>query len=197
MAAMSETQAADAKTTSTRTVCLAMRTSLDGYVSGPDGELDWMFKTSSRDSLEHATAFLHGVDTILLGRNAYLEQAAHWPAQSSEMADLLNSHTKVVFSKSLDSVDWNNSRLAGADLATEITELKQQPGKNVFVTGGARLAQSLSQLRLIDEYHLTIHPVAIGAGRPLVKDLAVPCSLTLLSTRAFEGGAVQLTYRAS
>jgi dihydrofolate reductase len=156
-----------------------------------------MFKTSSRDSLEHATNFLQGVDTILLGRNAYIEQAAHWPAQNGEMADLLNSHAKVVFSRSLASVDWNNSRLAGADLATEIAELKQMPGKNIFVTGGATLAQSLSQLGLIDEYHLTIHPVAIGAGRPLFKDLAAPCNLTLLSTRAFEGGAVQLTYRSA
>jgi dihydrofolate reductase len=180
--------------TTTRRVCLAMRVTLDGYVSGPDGELDWMFSTSGRDTLEHATGFLRDVDTILLGRTAYLEQAAHWPKQTSEMADLLNTHTKIVFSSTLRGVEWNNSRLATGDVATEIARLKQQSGKNIYVSGGAALAQTVSRLGLVDEYHLTIHPVALGAGLPLFKALAQPRNLKLLSTRAFAGGAVQLAY---
>ncbi len=181
---------------SRRAVCLAMRTTLDGYVCGPDGQLDWMFKTAGRDTLEHATSFLRGVDTILLGRGAYLEQSAYWPTQTSEMADLLNSHTKIVFSRSLTSVDWHNSRLAKADLAGEIAELKAEPGKNIFVTGGASLAQSLSRQGLIDEYHLSVHPVAIGAGRPLFTELTAPRDLTLVDATVFDAGAVQLIYRA-
>jgi dihydrofolate reductase len=73
---------------------------------------------------------------------------------------------KIVFSKTLDKHEWNNSRLATADIAEEIAHLKQQPGKHIVVTGGASLAQSLLQSGLIDEINLTVHPVALGSGTP-------------------------------
>ena len=178
-----------------RKVILGMNVTLDGYVSGPNGELDWAFRTMSPDMGEWVTDLLRGVDTILLGRITYLQQAATWPSQTGEMADLLNRHAKVVFSKQLTSLEWNNSRLATADVAEEIARLKQQPGKNISVSGGATIAQSLSRLGLIEEYNLVMHPVALGSGKPLFKDLAQPLNLKLVSTKTFASGAIGLTYQ--
>lgn len=178
-----------------RKVCLGMNITLDGYVAGPNGELDWVFRTMDGAQMEWVTKFLREVDTILIGHTTYLQQAAAWPSQTSEMATLLNSHAKIVFSKRLTTLAWNNSRLATADVSEEIAHLKQQPGKNIFVTGGATLAQSLSRLGLIDEYHMTIHPVVLGSGKPLFKDLPLPLNLKLVSTKNFETGAIQLTYQ--
>lgn len=172
-----------------------MNVSLDGYVSGPNGELDWLFPTMAPEQVQTITEILREGDTILIGRVNYLEQAAHWPQQSGELADLLNSHTKIVFSKILDRLDWSNSRLAMADPAEEIARLKRQPGKDIFVPGGATLAQSLSRLGLIDEYTITVHPTVLGSGKPLFKDLAQPLHLKLVSAHAFDTGAVHLVYR--
>src|SRR5579859_210985 len=142
-----------------RKVYLGMNITLDGYVAGPNGELDWVFRTMSPDMGEWVTELLRGVDTILLGHTTYLQQAAAWPSQTGEMADLLNSHAKIVFSKRLTTLEWNNSRLATAGAAEEIARLKEQPGKNIYVSGGATLAQSLSRRGLIEEYNLVLHPV--------------------------------------
>jgi len=103
----------------------------------------------------------------------------------------MNRATKIVFSRTLKKVDWENCRLAAGDPAEEIAELKRQPGAAIAVAGGARFAQSLSEQGLIDEYDLTVHPVVLGAGIPLFTD---PINLKLLSTRAFDTGAVVLNY---
>jgi dihydrofolate reductase len=178
-----------------RKVRLGMNVSLDGFVAGPHGELDWIFRTMDPAQMESVTEFLHGVDTVLIGHVTYLEQAATWPNQSGELADLLNSHAKVVFSSRLETLAWNNSRLATGSPAEEVARLKQQPGKDIYVTGGATLAQSLSRLGLIDEYNLTIRPVVLGSGMPLFKDMAEPLNLALTSTRTYDTGAVALTYQ--
>jgi dihydrofolate reductase len=149
----------------------------------------------SPDLGEWVTELLRGVDTALLGYTTYLQQAAAWPTQTGEMATLLNSHAKIVFSKRLTTLEWNNSRLATADAAEEIAHLKQQPGKNISVTGGATLAQSLSRMGLIDEYNLVMHPVALGNGKSLFTDLSHPLNLKLVSTQTFDSGAIGLTYQ--
>jgi len=171
-----------------------MNVTLDGYVAGPNGELDWAFRTMSPDMGEWVIQLLGGVDTILLGHTTYLQQAATWPKQTGEMADLLNSHSKIVFSTRLTTLEWTHSRLATTDAAEEIARLKQQPGKNISVSGGATLAQSLSRLGLIEEYNLVMHPVVLGSGKPLFKDLPQPLNLKLVSAKTFASGAIGLTY---
>ena len=178
-----------------RKVRLGMNVSLDGYVAGPHGELDWVFRSMDPAQLQWITEFLREVDTVLIGHVTYREQAATWPGQSGELADLLNSHAKVVFAKTLETPTWNNSRLATGSPAEEIARLKQQPGKDIYVTGGVRLAQSLSQAGLIDEYNITVRPVALGSGMPLFTALAEPLDLTLASTRIYDTGAIALTYQ--
>ena len=178
-----------------RKVCLGMNVTLDGYVAGPNGELDWAFRTMSPDMGEWVTELLRGSDTILLGHTTYLQQAAAWPKQTGEMADLLNSHAKIVFSSRLGALEWSHCRLARAAVAEEIARLKREPGRDIYVTGGAQLSQSLSQRGLIDEYNLTIHPILLGSGMPLFGEMSEELALTLVGTIPFESGAIRLIYQ--
>ena len=178
-----------------RKVYLGMNVTLDGYVAGPNGELDWAFHTMSPDMGEWVTELLRGVDTVLLGHTTYVQQAATWPSQTGEMADLLNSHAKIVFSTRLTTLEWNHSRLATTDPAEEIARLKQQPGKNIYVSGGVTLAQSLARQGLIEEYNLVMHPIVLGSGKSLFKDLSHPLNLKLVSAKTFASGAIGLTYQ--
>ena len=178
-----------------RKVRLAINVSLDGYVARPNGTLDWVFHTITPAQQEWTTAFLREVDTILIGHTTYLEQAAFWPTQTGEMADLMNSHAKIVFSSRLGALEWNHSRLAVSDVAEEIVRLKREPGRDIYVTGGARLARSLSPRGLVDEYNLTIHPVLLGGGMPLFGEPSEEIALTLVNTIPFESGAIQFIYQ--
>jgi dihydrofolate reductase len=178
-----------------RKVILNMRMTLDGFACGPHGELDWMFRMPTTSDQEQALLeFEREVDTTLLGRVAYLQQAAYWPGQTGELADLVNSHAKVVFSKTLGNLAWSNARLATGEPADEIARLKQQPGKDIYVSGGATLAQSLSCADLIDEYRIAVYPVVLGSGKPLLGDLPAAMALNLIGTTTFASGAVQLIY---
>jgi len=178
-----------------RKVRLAINVSLDGYVARPNGTLDWFFRTITPAQQAWTTAFLREVDTILIGHTTYLEQAAFWPTQTGEMATLMNSHAKIVFSSRLGALEWNHCRLARADVVEEIARLKREPGRDIYVTGGARLAQSLSQRGLIDEYNLTIHPILLGSGMPLFGEMSEELALTLVGTIPFESGAIHLIYQ--
>ena len=120
-----------------RKVRLAINVSLDGYLARPNGALDWVFRTMTSVQQAWTTDFLREVDTILVGHTTYLEQAAFWPTQTGEMADLMNSHTKIVFSSRLRALEWTNSRLAICDVTEEIARLKREPGRDIYVTGGA------------------------------------------------------------
>ena len=175
-----------------RKVTLGMQVSLDGYVATVDGSLDWAFANFDAELGASAVESLSQLDTVLLGRNNYEEQAAAWPNREGPMADIMNNLHKIVFSKTLDKVEWNNSRRATGSPAEEIAQLKQQPGKEIGVAGGARFAQSLSKQGLIDEYWLTIHPVVLGSGLPL---FVAPLTLKLLNTRTLASGVVVLTYQ--
>lgn len=175
-----------------RKVILYMHVSLDGYVARADGALDWIFPDYN-DALERWTVeLLKQVDTHVLGRPTYLEQSQYWPTATGEMAPLVNDATKVVFSSEPIELKWQNSRLAQADLATELSALKQETGKDIYISGGARLAQSASRLGVVDEYQLVVHPVALGTGLPLFSD---PVRLALLSTTEFATGAVAMALR--
>ncbi|HEX8983529.1 MAG TPA: dihydrofolate reductase family protein [Ktedonobacterales bacterium] len=177
-----------------RKVILMMRASLDGYVCTPDNGLGWMFSRTSPDVVDASLEFLRTVDTNLMGRVNYQEQAYYWPKETGEIADLVNNLTHIVFSKTLDHLEWQNSRLATGTPAEEVARLKQHPGKHIFVPGGASFAQEMTRADLIDEYRIVVIPVALGAGKPIFKDLAAPLDLKLTNTHAFTSGVVELTY---
>jgi dihydrofolate reductase len=169
-----------------------MQVSLDGYVAGPKGELDWIFRNPDQEWMDSTIASLRENDTTLMGRVNYLEQARHWPTSKEPLAPIVNAHQKIVFSSSLEGVEWEHSRLATASPAQEIKQLKQQPGKHIGVTGGPTFVRSLLADALIDEMSLTIHPVALGQGIALFSE---PFTMRLMATRAFANGAIVNTYR--
>ena len=121
------------------------------------------------------------IGTIAIGRGAYEDMVRGWPGSDNPMAVLMNTLPKVVFSQTLSGVAWSNARLSRAPIEEEIPALKREPGKDLIVFGGARIAQSLIRHRLIDEYRLTVHPVALGDGLSLMHGLPSPQRLELIS----------------
>jgi dihydrofolate reductase len=175
-----------------RKVVLAMAVSLDGYVATSSGALDWIFPNIDAELQAWIVASMRTTDTQILGRVNYEEQAQFWPTADDELAPVINDAEKVVFSSTLTSVEWKNSRLARADVADEVAALKQQAGRDILVPGGARFAQHVSKLRLVDEYRLLVHPVVLGEGLPLFSD---PIDLKLADCVTFATGVIGLTYR--
>ncbi len=175
-----------------RIVTLGMQITLDGFVAGPDGELDWAMQRLDEELFAHQQVLMRGSDTMLLGRVNYLDQAAYWPTSAEPLAKILNAQQKIVFSTTLTRVDWQNSRLAKAPPATEIAALRSQKGTAISVAGGSRFAQSLLREHLIDEVRLYVHPLALGRGIPL---FAEPLALELTGTRRFSNGTLLNSYR--
>lgn len=168
-----------------------MAVSLDGFVATTDGGLDWIFRHMDAEIRQWIVGSVSQTDTQLLGRVNYQEQAKYWPESSEDLAPLVNSAAKIVFSATLTDLTWSNSRLATLDVAGEIAQLKAMPGKDILVPGGVRFAQYVSSRGLADEYRLIVYPVALGSGLPL---FTRPRTLRLLASAAFRAGAVALTY---
>lgn len=187
-----------------RKVIVFMVYSLDGFVGGPKGEMDW----ESRDEevgRQLVPEFQSTVDTMLLGRVLYQGFHQAWPAMAAnpampkelvDFAHWIENTPKIVFSKTLDKVEWKNSRLVKVngddDIAKEVTTLKNQQGGDMVVFGGARFAQTLSRLGLVDEYRLKLQPLALGSGLQLFKNKA---GLRLVKSQAFKSGVVALYYQ--
>jgi dihydrofolate reductase len=179
---------------SVRKVSLGLSVSLDGFAAGPAGELDWMFANLSDEVTDYLTDALRGIDTMLIGRVNYAEQAGYWPARTDAHAELVNGHTKVVFSTTLTHVDWANSHLATRPPAEEIAHLRRQPGATIGVAGGVRFAASLLAQRLIDELRLVIHPVLLGRG---LTPFVARQQLRLVRAHQFGNGVVAHIYEVA
>ncbi|MCK8490872.1 dihydrofolate reductase family protein [Spirosoma sp. RP8] len=183
-----------------RKVKLQMQLSLDGFVAGPNGEMDWLVWNWDDTLNQYVTDLTESVDCILLGRNLAQGFIPAWAsrAQNPETADAgthkMNDLPKVVFSKTLDTVEWTNVTLANGDITEEVNQLKQLPGKDLILYGGAELASSFIQRGLIDEYHLFINPTALGSGMTIFKKLTDRLSLRLIKSQSFSCGIVALHY---
>ena len=172
-------------------VQLGMSVSIDGYVSTPDGRNDWVFPNFDDEFVTDTMQLLRSLDTILLGRANYEEQSASWGNATGPLADIMNAVPKIVFSNTLTSVDWVNTRLATGTPEEEIAGLRERGVENVGVAGGARFAQYLSSRGLIDEYTLNVHPIALGAGMPIFTT-TVP--LRLVGSKVYATGLVSNRY---
>jgi dihydrofolate reductase len=134
---------------------------------------------------------------LLLGRKTYEIFAAHWPyATDDPIAERLNSARKYVASRTLSSVDWENSQLLGGDVADQLAKLKAQDGPDIQVHGSSDLLQTLIKHNLIDEYRLWIFPVTLGTGRRLFADGTIPRGLKLIDVKTSTTGVVITTYQA-
>lgn len=183
-----------------------MNVTLDGYMSGLSCELDWHFQNWSEDMAECLCEQLSKTDTVLLGRVTYKAMAKYWQTNLLDLsyarediafAEMMNSHKKVVFSNTLSSPDWRNSRLIKGDFGKEIMKLKRLAGKDIIVYGSGVLVSSLLQLELIDEYILWVHPVILGKGKPLFDGLQNRLLLTLQRTQTFSSGVIAIYYKAA
>lgn len=183
-----------------RNVVYSMHVSLDGFVEGPNGELEWA------DPAADVHTFVNdqerGCGAYLYGRRLYELMASYWPtaadkpeapAPEIDFARIWSAMPKVVFSKTLERVEWN-SRLVAGDAAEEVARLKAQPGGELHV-GGATLAGSLLRARLVDEVRMFHFPAVLGAGTPMFPPLEQPFGLELIDTRRFDSGVVYLAYR--
>ena len=180
-----------------------MNLSLDGYLSGPCGELDWHFEIWNERMGDKILERLETTDTIILGKNTYEAMAKYWtvktmedhfPRQDLAIADKMNQYTKVVFSRKLNKSIWHRSIFATGDPKEEIKQLKAQEGKDMILFGSARLASMFILSGIVDEYHLWIHPVILGRGKPLFNHLQQRMNLTLKESVSFESGVVANCY---
>ena len=176
-----------------RPVVLGMHVSLDGYVAGAEGDLEWLRPQMDCELAAFVFDTLCGLGTLVTGRVRYEQQTAHWPPSWGLLVPVLHSIPTIVFSRTLASVGRaGNAQLASEPPAAEIARLKCQPGGPIGVPGGPTFARDLLQQGLVEQLELTVHPVVLGSGTPL---FAQPLALQLLDTRPFTSGAVQMTYR--
>jgi len=176
-----------------RTLFWQMMMSLDGFIEGPNREIDWF--VTDEDFGRYVLEMEKSIDTILFGRVTYEMMAQYWPSSKEPEAPMMNDTPKIVFSRTLKKLDWKNSRLAGADVAAEIGRLKRQPGKEIAMFGSADLAATLIRLGLIDEYRIFVNPVVLGRGNPMFKDVGDKLALKLSKATPFRSGNVLLYYR--
>jgi dihydrofolate reductase len=171
-----------------------MLVSLDGYFEGPDGGIDWHRVDEEFNAF--ALEQLNSVDTLLFGRVTYQGMASYWPTvpAGDAIADKMNSIPKIVFSRTLEKADWNNTRLIKDNVAVEVTKLKQQPGRDMIIFGSSDLAAGFAEMGLIDEYRIMVSPVVLGGGKSLFKGVHHQLPLKLVKTRTFGNGNVLLSY---
>jgi dihydrofolate reductase len=168
---------------------------LDGLFEGPTKwALDWHDIVWGDELEQLSIAQLRSAAMLLFGRVTYQGMASHWPTAQGEVANLMNSLPKVVFSTTIDRADWNNTTFLRGSPVEEVPKLKNGVSKDIFLFGSANLASSLMPAGLIDEYRLCLTPVVLGKGTPLFKPSASPTRMRLLGTRSLESGAVILRY---
>jgi dihydrofolate reductase len=171
---------------------------LDGFFEGPNREIDW--HNVDEEFNEFAIDQLNSTDGLLFGRVTYDMMASYWPTETAIVndpivANKMNTLPKFVFSRTLEKADWKNTRLIKGDAADEISKLKQQAGKDLFIFGSADLSSALTKLDLIDEYRIIVNPILLGSGYPLFKGIDHPLKLKLLKTKTFRNGNVLLYYQ--
>ena len=179
-----------------RRVVLSFWLSLDGYSCDEGTELYQVMREMPDDEQqdEYFNGRLQQVGTHIMGRVTYDSWAEFWPKFDNPVARAMNDIPKVVFSRTLRSASWPETRVASGDTAAEIARLKAEPGGDIVAHGGLRFARSLIRLGLVDEYRLLVLPAAVGQGQPLFTDLDHPRTLRLLECRSFSSGLLELAY---
>jgi len=174
---------------------------LDGFVAGPEGQLDWMWISGERDEavFQKVIDLAGSCDIILLGRKMTREFIEHWEnvvdnlpdSPEQVLAQQMVNMRKIVFSHTQTTIKGRNLEIENGDLATAVEALKKQPGKEIMVYGGASFVSSLISLNLIDEYYMIVNPVAIGSGLSIFKEQK---QLKLESSIAYKSGKVLNKY---
>lgn len=177
---------------------LQLQTTVDGYMAGPNGEMDWMTFPWTDDINAYLDALTEPVDCIVLGRNLAEGFIPAWEAgpegEDQKSIDFMNDTPKVVISDSLTESPWKNAEVAGGDLAETIKRLKARPGGDIITYGGGTLVRNLIAADLLDELHLLVNPSAIGTGMPVFPTRDGATRLRLVNARPFDCGITALHY---
>jgi dihydrofolate reductase len=184
-----------------RRLILFMHASLDGFVAGPNGEMDWI--DVNDEMFEYAGQRTREADTALYGRVTYQMMESYWPTAGAqptatkhdiEHSKWYNSVAKVVVSRTMKGAKLTNTRIVGDGVTAEVIKLKQDPGKEIVMFGSPTVAHTLMRENLIDDYWLFVNPVLLGQGIPLFKDIKAKAALRLVANHVFSSGVVCLHY---
>lgn len=185
-----------------RKLKLQIQLSIDGFISGANGEMDWMLMNWSDDLVEYVTALTEPIDTIVLGKNLAMGFIPHWAAVAADASHpeheagvKFTDTQKIVFSKSLLSIEGKNTSITNEDLSKFIMDLKQQDGGDIMAYGGGQFVGSLIKEQLIDELHLLINPTAIGKGMPIFNQVEKTQYYNLVNCQSFECGILVQHYQ--
>ncbi len=177
--------------------------SLDGYFVDAQGNMDFArnpVPDEEWDAFVNGNASGGGGGTFLFGRVTYEMMASYWPTPAAAaalptVAKTMNETPKVVFSRTLDRADWENTTILKGDLTTEVRKLKEGPGEGIIIFGSGTLVAQLAEAGLIDEYQITVEPVALGQGRSMFEGMKEKLPLKLISAHSFKNGNVFLRYQ--
>ncbi len=189
-----------------RKIIVTMWVTLDGFIAGPNNDMSWITSRYDAAMGQYESDLVSAADTLILGRVTYQSFTGAWPQVpdnpnasegEKDYARKLNAMRKVVYSRTLTRVEWNNSTLYHDIDPDMLRKLKQEPGKDIVIYGSASIVQALTNLGLIDEYQMLVHPVILGAGKPLFSGIASPVNLKLLRSEARDSGIAVLCYAPS
>jgi len=180
-----------------RKVILSLAISFDGKIEGPYGEIDWLPFNEEAGTI--ISTFLKEIDTVLYGRVSYEAWGAYTPAADSsdfekDIYNTLSKMTKYVFSTTTTSFACNPI-VVSSNIKQAVENLKKQPGKNIWLYGGAKLVTTFMNLDLVDEYRIAIAPIVLGAGKPLFKDIDHRVPLKLAEVKSYPSGMLEVVYQ--
>jgi dihydrofolate reductase len=175
-----------------RKIVAGLQVTLDGVIEAPER---WNGPYFSAELGQVIGTLIAAGDTLLLGRVTYQTFAMAFGGQSGGMADQMNNIRKVVVSTTLDRADWQNSTMIRDNVAEQVAKLKEQPGKNINVSGSATLLSWLLRHGLVDELHLLVMPVVVGQGKRLFTDNGDPVALKLATSESLSNGVLSLIYQ--
>lgn len=172
-----------------RVVTYGAACSLDGFIAGPNGEIDWL--RPSQESTEIMRQYWSTIDTVLMGRKTWEPAAEYYRSGGPGTTDMKT----YVFSRTLTELDARGVELVRDDAADFVRGLKARPGKDICVMGGGELARALLEANLVDKVGMNVHPVLLGSGVPIFRDPRHRVPLELEECRTLEGGCVYSLYR--
>jgi dihydrofolate reductase len=184
-----------------RKAVISMHISLDGFVAGPNGEIDWILV--DEEMFDYGSKLTDNADTALYGRVTYEMMEGYWPTAAEqptstrhdiEHSKWYNRVSKIVLSSSMKGHAPDNTTIINDNIDSEIMKVKQRPGKDIIIFGSPGACHSLMQHDLVDDYWLFVNPVLLGKGIPLFGNILEISKLKLLSTKTFQSGVICLHY---
>ena len=178
-------------------VVFFMLVSANGFYERGPWQIDW--HNVDAEFNDFAIAQLDSAAALLFGRKTYEGMADYWPTEAAiasdpEVAGRMNAMSKVVFSRTLESAAWSNTRLVRGEAADEVAKLRERPGKDLILMASSDLASGLAERGLIDEYRILVNPVALPTGKPVLSGVHADVPLALRSIRTFASGNVLMVY---